>query len=82
MNSKNNDSKQPSLTQVIYRFLGGAALGNFVVIIFISYGSSIDLNLVQVSVASLLVITCGLLSSIWGEKFIDTVTRILNGASL
>jgi ABC-type bacteriocin/lantibiotic exporter with double-glycine peptidase domain len=78
MKNQNTDIKQLSISQRIYRFLGGVALGVFVVIIPISYASSIDWNLVQVGIASLLVISCGLLSSIWGEKFIDAVTRVLD----
>jgi hypothetical protein len=78
MTSEETNLKQRSGAKVIYRFLGGAALGAFVVIIPISYGSSIDLNLVQVGIASLLVISSGLLSSIWGEKFIDAVMQVLN----
>jgi hypothetical protein len=79
MTSKDTDSKQDSVTKVIYRFLGGAVLGAFVVAIPILYGSSIDLSLVQVSIASVLVISCGLLSSVWGEKFVDIVMRMLDG---
>lgn len=79
MTSKDTDSKQASVTKVIYRFLGGAALGAFLVAIPILYGSSIDLSLVQVGIASVLVISCGLLSSIWGEKFVDMVMRMLDG---
>jgi uncharacterized membrane protein len=78
MTSKETNPKQLSVTKVIYRFLGGAALGAFVVIIPISYGSSVDLNLIQVTVISFIIISCGLLSSIWGEKFIDTVMQMLN----
>jgi len=78
MASRDTNLKQLSVTKVIYRFLGGAALGAFVVFIPISYGSYIDLSLVQMVIASLLVISCGLLSSVWGEKFIDTVMRVLN----
>lgn len=78
MTSKDIKPKASSTKTAIYRFLGGAALGVFVVIIPISYGSSIDLNLAQIGIASLVVISCGLLSSFWGEKFIDAMTRLLN----
>jgi hypothetical protein len=78
MTSEDTNLKQGSGAKVIYRFLGGAALGAFVVIIPISYGSSIDLNLVQIGIAFSLIISCGLLSSVWGDKFIDAVTRVLN----
>jgi len=81
MTSENTDSKQASVTKVIYQFLGGATLGAFVVAIPILYGSSINLSLVQVGVASALVISCGLLSSLWGEKFVDIVMRVLDGTS-
>jgi hypothetical protein len=78
MTSENTDAKRPAVTKAIYRFLGGAALGAFVVVIPISYGSSIDLNLAQVGIASALILSCGFLSIAWGEKFIDIVARTLN----
>ncbi len=79
MTSKDTDSKQASVAKVIQRFLGGAALGAFMVAIPILYGSPIDWSLVQVGIASALIILCGLLSSVWGEKFVDTVMRVLDG---
>lgn len=82
MTSKNISSKQHSITKVIYRFLGGATLGIFIVLIPLSCGSSIDFNLIQICVTLMLVISCGLLSSIWGEKFIDKVTYALNSFTL
>jgi ribosome biogenesis protein Tsr3 len=78
MTSENTDSKQPSVTKGIYRFLGGAALGAFVAAIPVFYGASIDLNLAQVGIASALILSCGFLSIAWGEKFIDIVARTLN----
>lgn len=82
MTSENTDSKQPSVTKVIYRFLRGAALGAFIAVIPLLYGASIDLNLVGVGVASALIISCGLLSIVWGEKFIDIVMQALNNTGL
>ena len=78
MTSEDINLKQGNGAKFISRFLGGAALGAFVVSIPISYGSSIDLNLVQLTIASLLIISSGLLSSLWGEKFIEAVTGVLN----
>jgi hypothetical protein len=78
MNSEKNDRKQHSGVKLIYRFLGGAALGAFLVIIPVSYSSSIDWGLAQIGLASFMVILCGLLSSIWGGKFVDMVARTLN----
>lgn len=82
MTSDNTDSKQRSFTKVIYRFLGGAALGTLVVLIPVTYGRFNDLGLLQAGVASLLIILCGLLSIVWGEKFIDVVMRMLNNTGL
>ncbi|KGF72557.1 hypothetical protein DO97_07730 [Neosynechococcus sphagnicola sy1] len=82
MTPENPDVNQRSGTASIYRFLRGAALAAFVILIPISAGSSMDFNLVQVSFASLLAISCGLLSSLWGDKFIDRVTRVLNSFAL
>lgn len=78
MASEDTELKQRQSTKVIYRFLGGAALGALMVSIPISYGSLTDLNLVQVGVASLLVLSTGLLSSMWGEKFIAALTQVLD----
>lgn len=82
MNSDNADSKQRSLIKVIYRFLGGVVVGALALLIPVTYGTFNGFGLVQAGVASLLVILCGLLSIVWGEKFIDVVMRILNDTGL
>lgn len=82
MTSDNTDSKQRLFTKAIYRFLGGATIGTLVVLIPITYGTFDDLGLVQAGVASLLIMLCGLLSIVWGKKFIDVVTRTLNDTGL
>lgn len=82
MTSDNTDSKQRSFTKVIYRFLGGAVLGVLVVLIPITYGTFNNWSSGQVGIASFLVILCGLLSIVWGEKFIDMVMRMLNATGL
>ncbi len=82
MNSNNTDSKKHSFSKVIYRFLGGATVGTLVLLIPVTYGTFNDLGLVQAGIGSLLVILCGLLSVVWGEKFIDVVMRMLNSTGL
>ena len=82
MPSDNTGSKERPMMKAIYRFLGGSVLGGFILTIPIIYGAAIDFGLVQVSVASILVIGCGLLSIAGGEKFIDTVMRMLNNTGL
>ncbi len=78
METQKQDSQQ--VMKTIYRGLGGTALGVFLVIIFASSGVS-DFNSVQVGVASGLILLCGVLSGIWGEKFIDIVMKTLNATS-
>lgn len=77
MDSKDTDLKQGFSTKFIYRFLGGAALGAFLASIPISYGQSTELDFVQIGLVSLLIISSGLLSSIWSKKFIEAMTRVL-----
>jgi hypothetical protein len=78
MTSEENGLKQRFGAKHITRFLGGVALSALVVSIPITYGSPADLNLAQIGLASLLVLSGGVLSSLWSEKFIDAVTRLLN----
>ncbi len=80
--SDNTDSNQRSPVNVIYRFIGGAVVGILVLLIPITYGEFNKFGLVQVGVAFVLMISGGLLSVSWGEKFIDTVTRMLNSTGL
>jgi hypothetical protein len=82
MTSDNTDSNQRSLIKVIYRFLGGAVLGILVLLIPVTYGEFNNFGLVQVGVAFVFIISCGLLSILWGEKFIDRITRMLNSTGL
>jgi hypothetical protein len=82
MTSDNTDSNQRSPIKVIYRFLGGTVLGIVVLLIPVTYGEFNDFGLVQVGVAFVLITFCGFLSILWGEKFIDTVTRMLNSTGL
>ncbi|NJL42030.1 MAG: hypothetical protein HC840_29120 [Leptolyngbyaceae cyanobacterium RM2_2_4] len=82
MTSDNTDSKQRLSFKAIYRFLGGATIGTLLLLIPVTYGTFNDLGLVQAGVASLLVVLCGLLSIVWGEKFIDVAMRMLNGTGL
>ena len=82
MTSDNTDSNQHSPTKNIYPFFGGAVFGIIILIIPATYGQFNDFGLVQLGFGFVLIISCGLLSILWGEKFIDTVTRILNSTGL
>lgn len=78
MSVEDTDLKKHSVTKIAYRFLGGVAIGAFIAIVPILYCSPTDLNLAQIIIALLLVILSGLLSSMWGEKFINAVMRVLD----
>ncbi len=78
MTTEDKQIEQRTKTKPISRFLGGAALGTFAILIPISYTWPMDLNPVNIGFALLLVISCGLLSSIWGGKFIEAAMDVLN----
>ena len=80
MTSENSDLRKQS-TNVAYRFLGGAALGTFMVLVPY-FLTSRELNLLDVGAALLLIASCGLLSSLWGKKFIEALMRSLESSGL
>ncbi|TAE61940.1 MAG: hypothetical protein EAZ87_00525 [Nostocales cyanobacterium] len=83
MNLKKSESQSGVILKTIYKFIGGATLGGFVVSIpILYYGASTNLSLLQICFVLTVIITSGLLSSIWGEKFINAVMDILNASSL
>jgi hypothetical protein len=82
MNLNKSYSQSSFSIKTIFKFLGGAALGTFMVTIPILYGASTDLSLFQVCIALIVIISFGLLSSIWGEKFIDAVMGVFNSSGL
>jgi hypothetical protein len=81
MASEQTDQKMPSADNAVYRFLRGAALGTFMVVIPYLL-SSIELNLQNIGIATLLVVSCGLLSSLFGKRFIAALIRSLESSGL
>ena len=81
MASDETDQKKLSTDNAVYRFLGGAALGTFMVVIPYLL-SSIELNLLNIGIATLLVVSCGLLSSLFGKRFIAALIRSLESSGL
>jgi hypothetical protein len=73
--------KDSSSTKIIYRFwsrfLGGAAIGAFVVMVPMSFIAWRDLSSVQIGIATLIIISSGLLSSFFGKKFVDGMMQAL-----
>ena len=78
---ENSNDKQPSLLNAFYRFLGGTAVGIFMAIVPYLI-SPVELNALSISVAVLLVVSCGLLAVYFGEKFVEALTRLLNSSGL
>jgi CDP-diglyceride synthetase len=71
--------KQYSVATTIYRFLGGCVLG--ILLVFIPYSiTSIELNPLNLGVASLLVLLCGVLASVLGQRFLAALTRSLESS--
>jgi hypothetical protein len=81
MASDETDQKKLSTDNAVYRFLGGAALGTFMVVIPYLL-SSIELNLLNIVIATLLVVSCGLLSSLFGKRFIAALIWSLESSGL
>ena len=81
MASEDIELEKHSAANVVYRFLVGAALGTFMVIIpyLLSF---IELNLLNIGIATLVVVLCGLLSILWGKKFIKALIRSLEASGL
>lgn len=81
MASEDIELEKHSATNIVYRFLGGAALGTFMVSIPYLL-SSIELNLFNIGIAILLIVLCGLLSTLLGNKFIEVLIRLLESSGL
>jgi hypothetical protein len=78
MDLKETDLNPRFSRKAVYRFMGGVALGALVVAIPFSYGASSALTLIQAGLASLVMLSSGLLSSLYGNQFIDAVMRVLD----
>ncbi|MEM9539861.1 MAG: hypothetical protein AAGA60_10145 [Cyanobacteria bacterium P01_E01_bin.42] len=78
---ENSNDKQPSWLNAFYRFLGGTAIGSFMAIVPYLI-SPIELNGLSISIALLLVVSCGLLAVYFGEKFVESLARILDSSGL
>lgn len=78
---ENPNDKQPALLNAFYRLLGGMAVGIFMAIVPYLI-SPIELNGLSISIALMLVLSCGLLAVYFGEKFIESLTRLLDSSGL
>ncbi|MEM9449814.1 MAG: hypothetical protein AAGA75_14900 [Cyanobacteria bacterium P01_E01_bin.6] len=74
------DTEKSSMHQ-LYRFLGGAVLGAFMVLVPY-WLAPIDVTPLSIGVGSALVITCGLLSVRFGKQFFETLANLLGASGL
>ena len=78
---KHAQDKQSLGLQAFYRFLGGAALGTFMVSIPYWF-MSIQADFLHIGVGALLVVLCGTLGSLWGEAFLESLAEAFNTSGL
>jgi hypothetical protein len=64
------------------RFAGGAGMGALMTSVPFSAGYASQLSIFQISLAGLVVVTSGVMSCLWGDKFLDTVSKALDSTSV
>lgn len=72
----------PPLPALIRRFFVGAGLGTLVTVVPFSAGFSAQLNLFQVAFAALVVVSSGVLSCVYGDWFLDAISKALDSTSV
>lgn len=80
------DSEQTKLAasdhmNSIYRIAAGAVVGTFLVLVPYSF-LAVKLDLLHIGLAILIVLSCGVLSGLWGGKFVESLTRLMNSSGL
>ena len=81
MAAKDTDLKQRPAAKAVYLFFGGAAAGIFMVLVLYSF-SLVELTWLNVGVAIVAIGLCGLLSSLFGIRFIDKLMDTLGSSGL
>jgi hypothetical protein len=64
------------------RFVAGAGMGALIIAVPFSAGYASQLSIFQISLAGLVVVTSGVMSCLWGDKFLDTVSKALDSTSV
>jgi hypothetical protein len=71
-----------TLSGLALRFAAGAGMGALITAVPFSAGYASPLSIVQITLAGLLVVTSGVVSCLWGEAFLDTVSKALDSTSV
>jgi len=74
--------EKKTLPGIALHFLIGAGMGALITAVPFSAGYSSQLSIVQVSLAGFLVVASGALSCLWGDKFLDAVSKGLDSTSV
>ncbi len=79
MTSEDSSPKHRTSTDRIKQFLLGIAFGLLLMIIPLSYISisAIGFNLLHVGVLAAVVLSCGILAAVFGEKFLSPLVNFL-----
>ncbi|NJK52843.1 MAG: hypothetical protein HC936_08440 [Leptolyngbyaceae cyanobacterium SU_3_3] len=79
MTSEDSSSKQRTLIDMIKQFLLGIAFGLLLMLAPLSYISisAIELKLLQVVVLAVLILSCGILATAFGNKFLSPLMKFL-----
>ena len=77
-----NNPQNPTIIVIIFRFLGGVVLGLLLLLVYLIYAtlwslSGIEWNVTVISVFVLVVVLCGVLSAIFGKKFLDILIAVI-----
>ena len=70
-----------TLSGMALRFIGGAGMGALITAVPFSAGYSSKLSIFQISLVGFVVAISGVMSCLWGDKFLDTVSKALDSTS-
>lgn len=77
-----NNTQKPTITVIILRFLSRVVLGLLLLLVYLIYAilwslSGIEWNVTVMSIFILAPILCGVLSAIFGKRFLDTLIAVI-----
>lgn len=80
MSSENNQAQGISIFSVMLQALVGVVGAIFFVLLLLSYAwhSPTGVNIFQISISIVFIIMSGLLSMLWGNKFLAALSKLLN----
>lgn len=79
----NTDKPTPQpLSGSAVRFVGGVAMGTLIVPVPFSAGYASQPSIVQLAVAAFVVLLAGVMSSLWGERFLEAISKAIDSTSV